>query len=98
MEPLLKHLVFKILMCEIVCITAGSLVAVAAGNRQTLWVSASERRIDLTTSMLGRFKSIKLSGYAEAIASKISDLRDNEVEISKKFRRFLVGMVALCKH
>ena len=82
---------------KIVCIFGGNLVAVSAGRRQTLWVDASQRRVNVTASMLGRFKSIKLAGYIDILASKISDLRDREVEISKKFRKCLVGIVTLCK-
>jgi hypothetical protein len=60
-------------------------------------MSASEKRVDVTTAMLGRFKSVRLAGYADILSTQISKLRNREVEISKQFRKCLVAMVTLCE-
>lgn len=60
-------------------------------------MSASERRVDVTTALLGRFRSVRLAGYADILSAQISKLRDGEVEISKQFRKCLVAIVTLCE-
>jgi hypothetical protein len=69
-------------------------VAVAAGKRQVLWLEAGQQRIDITTSMLSKLRSIRLAGFSERVYSRILDMRRNEVIISK-YRRCLVAMVTL---
>lgn len=60
-------------------------------------MSASQRRVDVTTTLLSRFKSVRLAGYAEILSAQVSRLGKREVEISKQFRKCLVAMVALCE-
>lgn len=60
-------------------------------------MSASQKRVDVTTTMLSRFRSVRLAGYADILSAKISNLRNEEVEISKDFRKCLVAMVTLCE-
>lgn len=82
---------------DIACIFAGILVAVLGGSRQTLWMSASQKRVDVTATMLGRFKSVRLAGFADVLGAQVSKLRDREVDISLDFRKCLLGMVTLCE-
>ncbi|KUI53705.1 ABC transporter C family member 3 [Cytospora mali] len=77
------------------CIFAGAFVAWLGGNRQARWMRASQRRVDVTTTMLSRFKSVRLAGYADILSVHISKLRDREVVISKEFRKCLLAMVTL---
>lgn len=60
-------------------------------QRQALWLEAIERRISATTKMLGSMKRIKMCGLADILFDNLHSLRVQELEISKKFRRLLIG-------
>lgn len=60
-------------------------------QRQALWLEAIERRISATTKMLGSMKRIKMCGLADILFDNLHGLRLQELEISKGFRRLLIG-------
>ena len=60
-------------------------------QRQGLWLQAVERRISATTKMLGSMKRIKMCGLSNILFDNLHSLRVQELEISKKFRRLLIG-------
>ncbi|KAL8732959.1 MAG: hypothetical protein Q9166_002357 [cf. Caloplaca sp. 2 TL-2023] len=60
-------------------------------KRQGLWLEAIERRISATATMLGSMKRIKMCGLTDTIFENIHDLRIQELKISKRFRRLLIG-------
>ena len=60
-------------------------------QRQALWLEAIERRISATTKMLGSMKRIKMCGLADILFDNLHNLRLQELDISKKFRRLLIG-------
>ncbi|ORY11757.1 hypothetical protein BCR34DRAFT_455438, partial [Clohesyomyces aquaticus] len=70
---------------------AGSLGATSlVMQRQALWLEAIERRIAATSSMLGSMKGIKMCGLTQVLRDDLHQLRVNELEISKKFRKLLI--------
>ncbi len=60
-------------------------------QRQALWLEAIERRISATTNMLGSMKRIKMCGLTKTLTENLQDLRKQELRISKRFRRLLIG-------
>ena len=60
-------------------------------QRQALWLEAIERRISATTKMLGSMKRIKMCGLADILFNNLHSLRLQELKISKRFRRLLIG-------
>ena len=60
-------------------------------QRQALWLEAIERRISATTKMLGSMKRIKMCGLTDILFDNLHNLRLRELDISKKFRRLLIG-------
>lgn len=60
-------------------------------QRQALWLEAIERRISATTKMLGSMKRIKMCGLTDILFDNLHSLRVQELAISKKFRRLLIG-------
>lgn len=60
-------------------------------KRQALWLEAIERRISATTKMLSSMKRIKMCGLADVIFNNLHGLRLQELDISKGFRRLLIG-------
>ncbi|KAF2842938.1 hypothetical protein M501DRAFT_1005649 [Patellaria atrata CBS 101060] len=63
--------------------------------RQQLWLEAIERRIAATTAMLGAMKGVKMCGLTEILQKNIHDLRVEELQISKKFRKLLIWNMAI---
>ncbi|KAL9614735.1 MAG: hypothetical protein Q9167_000804 [Letrouitia subvulpina] len=59
--------------------------------RQGLWLEAIERRISATTNMLGSMKRIKMCGLTDTLFENVHNLRLEELRISKRFRRLLIG-------
>ncbi|RPA78129.1 putative ABC multidrug transporter [Ascobolus immersus RN42] len=59
-------------------------------SRQAMWLEAIEKRIAATTAMLSSMKGVKMCGLTEVLAKNIQNLRLQEIEISKKFRKLLI--------
>ena len=60
-------------------------------HRQAIWLEAIERRISATTTMLGSMKRIKMCGLTDTLFETVHSLRLDELSISKRFRRLLIG-------
>ncbi|KAL9602458.1 MAG: hypothetical protein Q9179_002540 [Wetmoreana sp. 5 TL-2023] len=60
-------------------------------KRQGLWLEAIERRISATATMLGSMKRVKMCGLTDTLFRNLHDLRIQELKISKRFRRLLIG-------
>ncbi|KAE8411413.1 P-loop containing nucleoside triphosphate hydrolase protein [Aspergillus pseudocaelatus] len=74
---------------------AGSLVSLAfVMTRQAMWLEAIERRISSTTSMLASMKGIKMLGLSDLLMTCIHNLRLDELNISRNFRKLLVWNMA----
>ncbi|KAK2813402.1 hypothetical protein FQN50_000718 [Emmonsiellopsis sp. PD_5] len=58
--------------------------------RQKLWLEAIEKRIAVTTAMLGSMKGVKLCGLSEPLSSTVQNLRVIELQISEGFRKLLI--------
>lgn len=85
------------ILTNIACLVIGIFLALAVGKHQKTWLEAIQRRISVTSSILGSLKNIKISGFAEELSTNIKDLRDTEIHASEKFRWLLVLNVCLCK-
>lgn len=69
----------------------GSLGAAGlVAQRQALWLEAIERRIAATTSMLNAMKGVKMTGLTDVLRKDLQQLRVDELNISKKFRKLLI--------
>lgn len=66
-------------------------VAAHLKSKQRNWSIATQKRISMTASMLGSAKSMKMLGMAEAMTSKIQELRDEEIEMSNKLRWMMLA-------
>ncbi|KAL2826233.1 P-loop containing nucleoside triphosphate hydrolase protein [Aspergillus cavernicola] len=73
----------------------GSLVAMSGVMvRQAKWLEAIERRISSTAAMLASIKGVKLLGLKPSLMASIQNLRLDELNISKAFRKLLVWNMA----
>lgn len=66
--------------------------------RQAKWLEAIERRISSTTSMLSSIKGVKMLGLTSTLMTFIHNLRIDELNISKKFRKLLVWNMTFGEH
>ncbi|KAF1848738.1 P-loop containing nucleoside triphosphate hydrolase protein [Cucurbitaria berberidis CBS 394.84] len=59
-------------------------------QRQALWLEAIERRIAATNAMLNSMKGVKMCGLTDVLRDDLQQLRVDELNISKKFRKLLI--------
>lgn len=72
-------------------------------TRQRSWNGAVESRVSKTTELLGMIRGAKLTGMMNHCFQRIQQLRINELEICKGFRRLQVvknvlGKTPACWH
>jgi len=56
-------------------------------DRQKKWLEATEKRINFTSSILGSIRNVKVLGLSEVMQNMIDSSRQDELRISKRFRR-----------
>lgn len=57
---------------------------------QGRWLEAIERRISVTSQMLGGIKGVKMCGLTDVLKNRIQTMRESELDISGTFRRLLI--------
>ncbi|CZT50852.1 related to multidrug resistance-associated protein [Rhynchosporium secalis] len=64
------------------------------GKAQGTWMEKIQTRIDATAKMLSSMKGVKMLGLSDKMSSIISQLRLDEIKMSLKMRKLMVGMIA----
>ncbi|OTA07898.1 hypothetical protein A9Z42_0088200 [Trichoderma parareesei] len=59
------------------------------------WIEKVQERLRATTSLLGDIKAIKMLALPHVILQLLTNLRENEIKISKRFRELLVATLML---
>lgn len=67
------------------------------GQAQGQWVERVQSRISMTSNLLRDIKSVKMLGLSDVMYKTITKLREAELKTSERFRKFLIGEIALCK-
>ncbi|KAK0715060.1 P-loop containing nucleoside triphosphate hydrolase protein [Lasiosphaeris hirsuta] len=62
---------------------------------QIAWNQAIQKRVSSSSKMLAQMKGIKIMGLASYFSTYIQDLRQGEIELSKKMRLLMVLLEAL---
>lgn len=83
--------------CLIVCLLAGIPIARASANAQVPWLEAIEDRLASTVKTLGAMKGIRVTGLADIISARITDLRMAEIRASWRHRFLNVFIFVLSK-
>ncbi|WAO95847.1 Hypothetical protein NCS54_01349200 [Fusarium falciforme] len=60
------------------------------GKAQKRWMRGIQTRVDVTASMLGSMKEVKMLGLTDVLNSMVQNLRIKELKLSKKARKLLV--------
>ncbi|KAL2015583.1 hypothetical protein VTK56DRAFT_5216 [Thermocarpiscus australiensis] len=65
------------------------------GNAQKKWVRGVQTRVDVTASMLGSMKEVKMLAFSDVLTDMVQDLRVKELKLSKDYRKLLCLRVLL---
>ena len=68
------------------------------GRRQARWVKAIQRRISITSSMLGSMKSVKMMGVSSNLFDTLNSHRIRELNLSKQFRMMSLWRILTCEY
>ncbi|KAK2001812.1 multidrug resistance-like protein [Colletotrichum falcatum] len=79
------------IMVSIFALIATIFIAPAAQKYQVVWVEKVQKRIGITSAMIGHIKSIKMSGLAQKLSQTLADLRLAEMKAATPFR--VIGAV-----
>ncbi|TQN66274.1 ABC transporter atnG, partial [Colletotrichum shisoi] len=79
----------------ILCVSAGVRVGQLVPPRQPRWMQAIQRRVGITTDIIGSVRGVKMSGLSATVRDQIQGLRDSELDESKRFCRMQIVNVVL---
>jgi hypothetical protein len=74
---------------------ASSQVAKKIRPRQRQWMQAVQKRVAYTSDVLGSIKGMKMLGLTEMITGNLQDLREQELQKSKRFRHVQIVNITL---
>ncbi len=63
--------------------------------RQRAWMQAIQKRVGVTTAIIGAIKGVKMSGLTETVSEQIQGLRAFELDESKRFRRVQIANICI---
>ena len=77
------------------CVVLSAILARFTGPRQKLWMEKIQKRVGLTSSIIGQMKPLKISGLAETVESFIQTMRLDELKAGSHFRTVQVFSVVV---
>lgn len=66
-------------------------------SKQKAWLEAIEKRISATSAMLNAMKGVKMCGLTDTLMDRIHTLRQEELDISRGFRKLIIWNIAFGK-
>jgi len=72
------------------CFLWTAIQAKFAGPRQKIWMEKIQRRVGLTSTIIGQMKHLKISGLSRPIEQSIQALRVDELKASARYRQLMV--------
>jgi ATP-binding cassette subfamily C (CFTR/MRP) protein 1 len=66
--------------------------------RQKVYIGATQKRITMTSSMLGSMKGLKMMGLSDAMETSVQSQRVREVDLAKRFRWMVVLLNMIGKY
>ncbi|KAF5673240.1 multidrug resistance-associated 1 [Fusarium denticulatum] len=74
------------IIVSLVALIATVFVSPLARKYQISWLDKTQKRVGITSAMIGHIKSIKCSGVAQSLSDTILNLRADEIKASRPFR------------
>ncbi|KAI0376568.1 P-loop containing nucleoside triphosphate hydrolase protein [Hypomontagnella monticulosa] len=83
------------------CLVLTTILARFTGPRQKAWMEKIQKRVGLTTNVIGQMKHLKISGLAAPVEESIQSMRVDELKTGAKFRMIMIlsaviGYTPLC--
>lgn len=83
------------------CAACSTALARLTGPRQRAWMEEIQRRVGLTSAVVGQMKGLKMSGLAGPVGGLIQQMRVDELRAGARFRMILsftatLGVTPLC--
>lgn len=83
------------------CMVSTTIISKKTGPRQKAWMEKIQKRVGLTSNVIGQMKQIKISGLAGPVEESIQAMRLDELKVGNRFRKVLVfssvtGFTPLC--
>ncbi|KAL1862998.1 hypothetical protein Daus18300_008154 [Diaporthe australafricana] len=84
-----------------VCAVCSTILARLTGPRQKVWMEEIQKRVGLTSTVIGQMKSLKMSGLAAPVGKLVQHMRIEELRAGARFRMILcftatLGITPLC--
>ncbi|KAJ5639919.1 P-loop containing nucleoside triphosphate hydrolase protein [Penicillium longicatenatum] len=70
----------------IACLVAGLPISMARANAQGVWLEFVEKRVSVTSKVLGVMKNVKMTGLTNIVANSLRKLRKDEIGASQRMR------------
>lgn len=65
-------------------------VAKLMSHAQKIWMQGIQTRVDVTATMLGSMKSVKMLGFTDWLTELVQGLRVTELKVARMFRKLLI--------
>lgn len=83
------------------CFVSSSILSKFTGPRQKAWMGKTQKRVGLTSNVIGQMKHLKISGLATTVEEFIQNLRVDELKTASRFRMVItiaavIANVPLC--
>ncbi|KAH9885545.1 P-loop containing nucleoside triphosphate hydrolase protein [Xylariomycetidae sp. FL2044] len=83
------------------CVACLTVISRYTGPRQKLWMEKLQKRVGMTSKVIGQMKYLKMSGLAQAVQDSIQAMRVDELRTGANFRFLLtlsliLGYTPLC--
>lgn len=82
--------VAPVIVC-LLCVAGAGVIGKMIPPRQKQWMVAIQKRVGITTNIVGSMKGVKVAGLSGKAESQIQDLRDYELDKSVSFRKVQVS-------
>ncbi|EQB45813.1 ABC transporter [Colletotrichum gloeosporioides Cg-14] len=86
---------FVVIIPAVVCSFITERATDGIGPARMMWNKGVQERVSTTSSMLAQIKGIKMMGLTDYFATMVQKLRVAELDMSKKFRMFIVRIILI---
>ncbi|PVH82064.1 P-loop containing nucleoside triphosphate hydrolase protein [Cadophora sp. DSE1049] len=77
------------------CVLLSTFVSRLTGPRQKAWMEIIQKRVGLTSNIIGQMKYLKMSGLVGPVEELIQQMRVDELRIGTRFRMILIWSVLI---
>lgn len=85
------------LIVAMMCAGGTAAIAKLIPVRQRRWIAAIQKRVGITSDVIGVMKGVKMLGISDPLSKQIQGLRDFEIAESRKFRKLQIFLIAMSK-